>query len=188
MIDKALNLVAQQLELYLKRQSLPQHDRVWVHGLVDAKEQPLENSDNGLLLFVTNIAQDKMVRGISKRTPVGAKGVALRPDPLHLNISFMVASAYYGEKYLQGLKVLSQAAACFQSHSVFNQQNTPDMPEALERLSFEVCNLSVGDLGHLWNRLGRSYMPSIHYLMRGITIDAGNVASETLPVQTQLSE
>ena len=188
MIDQALNFVAQQLELYLKRPSSNQQDRIRVHGLVDDKEQPLENSDNGLLLFVTNIAQDKMVRGISKRNPVGAKGVAVRPDPLYLNISFMVASAYYGEKYLQGLKVLSQAAAYFQSHSVFSPQNTPDMPEAIERLSFEVSDLSVAELGHLWNRLGRSYMPSIHYLMRGITIDAGNVASETLPVQTQLSE
>ncbi|MEP3891342.1 MAG: DUF4255 domain-containing protein [Hellea sp.] len=188
MIDHAVNLIAQRLNQHLKRKFSSPDDFVVVGGLDDGTGQRPEFSRDRLLLFVTNIAQDTTRRNVGRGGAISSTEMALQPKPMHLNISIMLASNFQAEKYLEGLKILSQAITYFQLHANFNPQNTPDMDDSITRLSLEICDLSGDNLSDLWGAIGGNYMPSILYLMRTVSIDEAMLTREDLLVtmpQTQ---
>lgn len=181
MIDHAVNLVARRLNQHLVSRytktddKITPEDIVLVSGLVDEDGKQPEKSLNRLLIFVTNIAQDSMRRGFVQKSAANADGQVVQPEPVHLNITLMLASSFYGGKYLHGLQVLSHAIEYFQSRPVFDARNEPDLDPSLQQLSLEISNLETDNLSHLWGTMGGSYLPSILYLMRTVTIDADAV-------------
>lgn len=184
MIDHALNLIAQRLNQHLKSKFSSDDDLVIIGGLADDNGQRPEFSRNRLLLFVTNIAQDttfaqdSMRRSVDRPEAASPASMAAQTQSIHLNISIMLASNFDAENYVEGVKVLSQAMAYLQLHANFNPQNTPEMDKSIKKLSLEICDLSVGNSSHLWEAIGRSYMPSILYLMRTVSINADALPSE----------
>jgi hypothetical protein len=168
-IDQALTLVAQRLNGHLTARYGVQDELVTLSPLSDAEGKPAPDARNRLVMFVTNIAHDPTPRG--GRSRVSAQIVQSQAQ--HLDVYFMLASAYEAETYVEGLKLISSALAFFQAHPVMTPQSTPDMPVGLSQLSFEIANLKVEEMGQMWGTLGGRYVPSVMFKMRSVVIDAG---------------
>ncbi|MDW3223306.1 MAG: DUF4255 domain-containing protein [Paracoccaceae bacterium] len=181
MIDLALGLVAQRLNSHLTARYGVPDELVSISPLVDAEGKPTADARNRLVLFLTNIAQDS-----TPRASAGGRGTVqmMQAQPIHLDIYFMLASAYDAETYGEGLKLISSALTYFQANPVMTPRNTPDMPSGLNQLSLDIANLKVEEMGQLWGNLGGRYVPSVMFKMRSVMIDAGAV-SEVVPLITR---
>ncbi|WP_187428337.1 hypothetical protein ROLI_001510 [Roseobacter fucihabitans] len=181
MIDLALGLVADRLNAHLVSRYGVSDALVSVSPLSDGEGKPTADARNRLVMFLTNIAQDA--------TPRAAAGTRssvqmTQARAIHLDIYFMLASAYDAETYSEGLKLISSALAFFQANPVMTPRNTPDMPAGLNQLSLEISNLKVEEMGQMWGNLGGRYVPSVMFKMRSVMIDAGAV-SDVVPLITQ---
>ena len=54
---------------------------------------------------------------------------------------------------------------------VFTHSNTPALDNKIDKLSFEMMDLSMDALSNLWSSLGAKCMPSVVYKMRMLTFD-----------------
>jgi len=166
-IDQALTLVADRLNGHLAARYSVQDDLVALSPLTDSEGKTAPDARNRLVMFVTNIAHDATPRG---RGRVSAQMVQSQAQ--HLDVYFMLASAYEAETYTEGLKLISTALTFFQAHPIMTPQTTPDMPAGLSQLSFEIANLKVEEMGQMWGNLGGRYVPSVMFKMRSVIIDA----------------
>ena len=90
----------------------------------------------------------------------------------------MYVANFTGVKYPEALKLLSFTAAFFQGRPMFDQQNTPGLEPGIDRLTVELENLSIADLGNLWGILGGRYLPSLVYRMRMLVIDSERLEAQ----------
>lgn len=181
MIDLALALVAQRLNSHLAARYGVQDELVSLSPLIDSEGKPTADARNRLVMFLTNIAQDTSNRsaGVSRRS-----AQVVQAQPIHLDIYFMLASAYDADTYAEGLKLISAALTFFQANSVLTPRNTPDMPAGLTQLSLDIANLKVEEMSQMWGNLGGRYVPSIMFKMRSVIVDASAV-SEVVPLVTR---
>ena len=178
MIDQAMILIAGQLNAHLGAQFSAADDIVAITPLTDAEGKPAANARNRLALFISNITQDPMPRRMSGAPP-SSLGAVSRAKPIHLDIYFMLAAAFDAETYTEGLKMLSAALRYFQANPLMTPQNTPGMARGLIQLAVEIDNLGNQEIGQLWGNLGGRYVPSVHFRMRSIMIDADAVSDVT---------
>lgn len=183
MIDQALSLVAARLNSHLAARYGVQDELVALSPLTDAEGKPAPDARNRLVMFVTNIAHDATPRGGRGRTSMQM----VQSQAQHLDVYFMLASAYEAETYAEGLKLISTALAFFQAYPVMTPQSTPDMPLGLGQLSFEIANLKVEEMGQMWGNLGGRYVPSVMFKMRSVVIDAGALTN-VVPLITRPGE
>ena len=181
MIDLALSLVANRLNSHLAARYGVADELVSISPLIDAEGKSAPAARNRLVIFLTNIAQDSTVRSTQKSR--GSPQIVQAP-PIHLDIYFMLASAYDAETYTEGLKLISAALTYFQANPTLNPQNTPEMPSNLRQLTIDISNLKVEEMGQMWGNLGGRYVPSIMFKMRSVVIDAEAV-SAIVPLITQ---
>lgn len=175
MIDMALTVVCDRLNAHLAALYGVSEELVVLAPLSDAEGRPSMEARNKLAMFLTNIAEDAVPRATSPAMR-GALGEA---RPVHLDIYFMLASGHDPEIYGEGLKLISSALMFFQSHPVFTPARVPEMPKGLEKLTVEISNLRVEEVGQLWGNLGGRYVPSVMFKMRSVMIDAGLVTQVT---------
>lgn len=180
MIDLALGLVAQRLNSHLAARYGVQDDLVSLSPLTDPEGKQTADARNRLVMFLTNIAQDSTPRSPGRNR--GAVQV-MQAQPIHLDIYFMLASAYDADTYAEGLKLISAALTYFQANPVMNPRNAPDMPRGLSQISLDIANLKVEEMSQMWGNLGGRYVPSVMYKMRSVIIDAAAV-SEVVPLIT----
>ena len=83
----------------------------------------------------------------------------------------LAAANYNAENYNEALKLLSTVIGVFQSQPYFEKADFPNMEAPLEKLTFEIFNLPINELSHIWNGIGAKYVPSLIYKVRMITID-----------------
>ena len=109
MIDRALGLVAGLLNSHLSARYGVQDDLIVLSPLTDAEGKPAADARNRLVLFLTNISEDATPRSRQHRSGEQVS----RRNPVHLDIYFIVASAYEAETYEEGLKLMSAALMFF---------------------------------------------------------------------------
>ena len=178
MIDQALGVVAERLKGHLAaRYKMP--DLVKLSPLTDVEGRPAKDAREGLVMFLTNIARDTTPRP----PPIRSGAQIQHAQPLHLDVYFMVASAYEPELYQEGLKLLSAVLMYFQTYPVMTRVNAPEMPAGLEQLSIEISNLRVEEMGQMWGNLGGRYVPSVMFKMRSVMIDSGAM-TDVVPLIT----
>ncbi|MCP5244475.1 MAG: DUF4255 domain-containing protein [Burkholderiales bacterium] len=174
MINLTVQLLATQLNQYLRRAYDLSEDMVVVSNLLDMDGSVSPNINNKLVIFLTNIEKDS----VSRRSPgvheFGERAVQ-RNAGIHFNLYIMLTANFSGTNYAEALKFLSSTISFFQRNPLFNHQNTPDMDRRLEKLVLDIENLSIQDLSNLWGALGGKYMPSILYRVRMVTFDAGEI-------------
>ena len=180
MIDLALGLVTRRLNAHLAGRYGVQDDLVALSPLSDAEGKPAVNARNRLVIFLTNIAHDVTTRAPNLRSG----GQIVQASPLHLDIYFMLASAYEADTYEEGLKLMSAALMYFQASPIITPQSAPEMPQGLQQLSIEISNLQAEEIGQLWGNLGGRYVPSVMFKMRSVIIDA-NAMTAVVPLITR---
>jgi len=172
MIGAAVARVAQELNLTLRRHTQSTEDLVVVSNLMELDGTATPLAVDKLAVFLVNVQREPTAqRGLS-RVDRGGDRLALVQPPLHLNLLLMFAANFSGTKYPEALKLISDTAAFFQGRPMFDHQNTPGLDPDIDRLTLEIENLTITDLGNLWGVLGSHYLPSILYRARMIVIDS----------------
>ena len=82
-------------------------------------------------------------------------------------------------KYKKGLYWLSLAITFFQQHPFFSSDQV-QMPNGINKLSFELVNLDIDNMSRFWGALGARYQPSVIYKMRMLKI-SGDGLDAVLP-------
>lgn len=184
MIQAAINHLATQLNAYLKRTNNLTEDIVVVSSLVESDGNVAANTNNKLVLLLTNIEKDSVPQANATRA-TGFDGRALVGSrSLYLNLYVMLAANFSGSNYPEALKFISKAIAFFQMQPVFDKQSTPDLDSRIDKLVLDIENLNIQDLSNLWGLLGGKYLPSVYYRVRMVTINPDNVIAQ-LPYATR---
>ncbi len=184
MIQAAINHLAVQLNAYLKRTNNLTEDIVVVSSLVESDGNVAANTNNKLVLFLTNIEKDPVPQANAVRA-TGFDGRALVGSrSLYLNLYVMLAANFSGSNYPEALKFISKAIAFFQMQPVFDKQSTPDLDSRIDKLVLDIENLNIQDLSNLWGLLGGKYLPSVYYRVRMVSINPDNVIAQ-LPYATR---
>lgn len=176
MIDNAVTQVAGQLNQALRRQFMVTEDLVAVCNLHEQDGTVATQAVNKVAAFLVNIERESV--------PGGAQGgnvsqrMMLTAPAVHLNLMVMFAANFGGGNYPEALKFLSSTVSFFQSRPLFNHQNTPDLDARIDKLTFEIENLSISDLSNLWGMLSGKYLPSVLYRARLVSIDGSQISAQ----------
>lgn len=183
MINLVTQLLAAQLNQYLRRTYDLNEDKVIVSNLLEMDGSVASNINNRLVIYLINIEKDAVASRYVTSQEADNRSVQRRV-PLSLNLFVMMTAHFTGDNYAEALKFLSNTISYFQSNPMFNHQNTPDMDRRIEKLILDIENLSIQDLSNLWGSLGGKYLPSILYRVRMITFDMDGITGQ-LPVVTE---
>lgn len=185
-VFEALEFVRRELNAFLKPEREGQ-DKAVLSSVVMADGAVPPDAESSVVMTLINIEREGAASGphVYARTENGA--ISKLPPTLNLNLYVLVTGLH--QRYDDALKLLSNAIAFFQARPVFTAENVPAIaqddspmpfPAGLHRLTFEVFNLQLQDLSHLWGALGAKHQPSIIYKVRMLTFQEA-WASETLP-------
>ena len=147
------------------------------------------NTEINLILSLINIEEDVLLRNPENFFKRDLSTVYKNP-PKHFNLTIIfgannAAATDKQQAYLQALQHIQIIIGFFQSQNVFDRNNSPDLPEGIDKLVFELVNLNLEQLHHLWGMLGGKYIPSVVYKMRLVTIDDAQEEREA-PLITQI--
>ena len=139
--------------------------------------------ESDVILSMVNVEEEVLLRNpdnyIKRDTSIIYKNPAM-----HFNIT-IIFGAYQpnqnkmGTNYEESISKIQKIIGFFQRQNVFTKPAFPDLPDGIEKLLFELVNLNMEQLHHLWSMLGGKYIPSVVYKMRLVAIDE---APESLPV------
>ena len=179
MIHNALNFIAQEINRYLNNAGGTANDKlVVVTSIVSNGDLAIPGKTIGLTLM--NIEEDRVAKD-QRVTVKNALGeIETRNPDIYLNLFILISANFDAAKtedptedYLEGLKQLSQIITFFQGKSVFTQSNSPLLAlidPSIERLSVELFSFNFEQMNHFWSIVGHSYLPSVLYKIRMITI------------------
>lgn len=179
MIHNALNFISQEINRYLNNAAGTANDKlVVVTSIVSNGDLAIPEKTIGLTLM--NIEEDRVAKD-QRVTVKNATGeIETRNPDIYLNLFVLISANFDSaetedptEDYLEGLKQLSQIITFFQGKSVFTQSNSPLLAlidPAIDRLSIELFSFNFEQMNHFWSIVGHSYLPSVLYKIRMITI------------------
>lgn len=170
MIGVALQFIVSELNTYLQHRYQQQRDLIVLGPLVGSEGGATSAAANAIILSVTNISLDTVVRNQAPVRSGGSNALQVR-RPLELNIHIMLAAGL--QRYEAGLDLLSVAIGRLHDTAVFDRSNSPGLPQGLLRLAFSMLNVDYSQQSHLWGGLGAKYVPSVLYEMRMLTSDEG---------------
>lgn len=174
MINLAVQLLATQLNQYLRRTYNLGEDVVVVSNLLEMDGSVAANVNNKLVIFLVNIEKDTVPFRQVNSHEVGQREVR-SSMPLYFNLYLMMTANFTGSNYPEALKFLSSTISFFQKNHVMNHQTAPELDARIEKLILDIENLSIQDLSNLWGALGGKYLPSILYKVRMVAFDAEDI-------------
>lgn len=179
MINTALDFISKEINGYLNNiAGTTNEDFIVVSSIVyDGK---LAIPDKTLGLTLMNIEEDRVAKD-QRVTVRNIQGdIETRNPDIYLNLFVLISANFHYEEtesprldYLEGLKRLSQVISFFQGKSVFTQANSPLLAltdSKIERLSAELFSFNFEQMNHFWSIIGHSYLPSVLYKIRMLTI------------------
>ncbi|PHR46555.1 MAG: hypothetical protein COA32_10450 [Fluviicola sp.] len=178
MIAKALTFVSDFLNHQIKMSYGIDENRVVVSSLINPDGTIAENIENKIVISVINLEHETTVKSLNNYVPGDSNNYGKVSPPVYLNLYLLVSANYDSGNYVEALKMISRVISIFQENTYFNQQKNPEMQSPLEKLTFEIFNLPINELSHIWSGIGAKYVPSIIYKVRMITINQGGVSKE----------
>lgn len=163
MIDAALVAVTTELNEFLRMKFRMKNDRAVITNVVAQDGTMAIKEENKILVSLINIEEEKKV---PPRQPPVLSG----NKPVYLNLYVLFSAAFNPSLNIEALKFISAVVAFFQSKPVFDSQNTQDLDTGIEKLIFEIQNLSLHEQSNLWASVGAKCMPAILYRVRLVAI------------------
>ncbi len=179
MIYQAASHIAFQLNQFLKQTFDLNEDIVLVSNLVGSDGNTASHIDNKLVIFLVNLSKETAPysqNGFSSGG--GARRSVVSSPPIYLDLYLMVAANFNGSNYLEGLKFISYAINFFQRMPVFDHHNSPDLDANIEKLTMNIVNVNLHDLGSLWGMVNGKYLPSVLYQVRLLTFQSGDIQKQ----------
>jgi Pvc16 N-terminal domain len=185
MIDKSLTFICSELNAYFKASFQLTEDKVIVSNLINPDGSvPIAISDK-LVISLVNIEQENSIASLGF---TGEKGKSYTARNSLLNINLYVLFAAYFQNYNEGLKFISATIEFFQSNYLFLKADYPNMDGNTDKLVFELLKTDYQSINYIWGSIGASYMPSMVYKIRMLTVNESNIRSHgTLLAKPELS-
>lgn len=182
MIHDALQFLKDHLNTYLHEKSdgtpeAPREDHVVF--LDGAQMDPVIFRSNAVTALLINLEEEPTLRAPDRYTRPAPDGSRYKVQPdVRLNLYVLFVARF--TDYANALKSLSMIIQYFQAHRVFNQQNAPDLSEAIEQLIVELVTLPFAEQNEVWNALRTAYHPSVLYRVKMIVFQ--DMEPEEMPV------
>lgn len=176
MIDKAITLIKDKVNAYLKLKADITEDKVAINNILSQEGSTSHLPENSILLTLVNIEEDRILtntKDIYKE--VSDDRISKVNPPVHLNLYLLFSANFSEDNYIEAIKFLSYLIGFFQAYPVFNHQNSSELNENIEKLILDLYNMNFEHQNHLWGTLGAKYMPSVMYKVRLVTIQEDNV-------------
>lgn len=172
MIDVALNYVRQILDQHLVARLGIDGSVVVLNSLSNPDSSQTEKNRNKMVITLVNLDYEtnRQFYGAQQRDLTSTS--QLNPA-VYFNLDILVAAHF--DDYGEALKILTASIAFFQENAVLDRVNHPGMPEGIPALKFEIENSPFAKSHNLWTTLGVSYLPSIIYKIRHVTVQSGQI-------------
>ena len=178
MIDQVVKSIITTLNDDIKIRFNVVEPIVVLSNLVEQDGSVSPDNNNKIICSLVNIEQERF----SSKGAFVTSGDSLKNPPINLDLYLMFSSCFSAENYTEGLRFLSVVIGFFQGRSIFTPQNTPELPVSAKKITFNIFNMDMGNLSHLWGALGAKYMPSIIYQVRMINIFEDRLLDEQIPI------
>lgn len=186
MIYESLNFLAERLNNYIQRSAIGVTESpVILSRLVESDGTSAEKTIGKLILSLVNVEKDTLVQPFSSNGYNTNGQCIVSASPIYMNLHVILAANTKSENYSRALQLLSSGMSFFQNNSVFDRQNSPDMPEGLEKLIVDVENIKIQEMNNLWSSIGTKYMPSVLYKVRTVALGGGFVSATPPAIRTQ---
>ena len=187
MIDKALIFIRDVLNQELKLSLELEDEPVVVSSLINPDGSPAASAENKIVISIINLEHETAVKSRQDyyREASDTGFGQVRP-PVYLNVYLLISANYDSGNYLEANKRLSKVISTFQGHSYYTKQAYPSMQKPLEKLTFELYNLPINELSHIWSGIGAKYVPSVIYKVRMLNLQEDRIDKE-IPGITGLS-
>jgi hypothetical protein len=130
---------------------------------------PIQFASGAVTMLLVNLEEERMLRDADPyRTGNGsAKLNNVHPDiRLTLYILFVARFSDYASSWNSLAAILRQ----LQAVPVLDMETSPNLPEGVERLAFEMVTQTFTELNDVWNALRTTHHPSLLYRVRLLTI------------------
>lgn len=152
-------------------------DHVVAESLVNPDGTNSDTVLNKIVVSLVNI-EHETTANTQQYIAGGTNNYGKVSNPVFLNLYLLIAANYESGNYPEALKMLSSVIRIFQSNSYFTRSKNPELSPPLDKLTFEIFNLPLNELSHIWGGLGAKYVPSILYKVRMISIQENKIAEE----------
>lgn len=124
---------------------------------------------NAISILLVNIEQETTLRAPDPWLRAGPDGRPQRIAPdVRLNLNVLFVARFKG--YALGLNQLALVIRFFQSHPVFDHDNTPALPAGIDKLAIELVSLPRHEQNEIWSALRVHYQPSVLYRVRMVVL------------------
>ena len=177
MIHTALLFLTNELNTWLNNKAGAADDIKAVLSAVATKEGlVIPNKTLGVSLI--NIEEERTFKDQKFTVKNSAGTYESRNPDLYLNLYVLISANFNSDTrrdpttdYYEGLKQLSNVIFFFQQKSVFTPFNSPSLSDSgIEKLSVELFSFNFEQMNNFWSVVGTSYLPSVLYKVRMITI------------------
>lgn len=182
-IRTTLEMVRRRLNEFIRAAEPRREDWVILSNLVDPEGRPVEAARNKLVMFLAGIHRETVVSTYNAAVPVGESGYAVVPPPLYVHLHVLLTANFHDANYTEGLGMISLAIAFFQQYPTFTPDSLPGLPDAIERLSWEMANLDPLNLSYVVGLTGAKYLPSVYYKVRLLPFQTGAMKGREAPVR-----
>lgn len=177
MIDKALTFITNELNKELKMAFSIDEDRVVASSLINPDGSVTENIENKVIVSIINIEHETGMGSMNQYLREGNEYSKVAA-PVYLNLYLLVSANYDSGNYLEANKMLSAVIKMFQANPYYTKNSFPSMQLPLEKLTFEIFNLPISELSHIWSGIGAKYVPSIIYKVRMMTVQEEKITKQ----------
>lgn len=122
--------------------------------------------DESLNLMLIKLEEENVLRQSELHANViNGETYSVFPE-IRLNLYLLFVANF--NNYIVSLDMLSLVIKYFQAKRIFNQSNSPDLSDEIEKLTIELVTVPFGQQDEIWNALRTSYRPSALYKIRMI--------------------
>lgn len=179
MIDKALLFIKDVLNQEFQLAMDLKDDPVVISSLINPDGSVASTAENKIVISIINLEHETAVKSHQNYYREGGEaGFGKTRPPVFLNVYLLISANYDSNNYMEANKRLSRVITTFQGHSFFTKQDYPAMEDPLEKLTFEIYNLPINELSHIWSGIGAKYVPSIIYKVRMLTLQEDVIQKE----------
>jgi hypothetical protein len=157
----------------------------WVvlSNIIDDSGEPSEWVKEKLVMVLANIQKETAVSTYNPAAAIRQNNYAIVAPPLYIDLFVLLYANFSDRSYHEGLGVIAQAISFFQQNLWFTRAELPDLPPAIEKLTFELTNLDLVEVNHLVGMMGARYLPLLFYKVRMIPFQTGAVQAQVSGVR-----
>jgi len=184
MIYEALEILRSEINDYLT--SLPElnvsGNSVVSMSNVARDDGSVDIPNNTLGVTLVNIEEERIVRDTTPYRVNPDHSISHLNPEIRLNLLVLFVAHF--SDYKTSLQYISGLIRFFQKKTVFTPDNSPTMPDGIEKLVVDLYQMNFEQQNNLWAVLGAKYLPSVLYKIRTISIQEDQAKDQQTPITT----